>query len=289
MYLLLVLTTCIISSNAFALTTPQLRIKRYLKNAPETMVVPKAIFRLRQYWHSSLQSKSHRIPNTRKPIMIFNKRESGDFGDEIMSKGIVSLITDVVNAIFDAWSLLDPRRIPLLQNTDAVVAVSSSSSSLNTTVATRQLPPPLSPLELLGRIRNDYTERNYLWTGDLDVEANFVKSCRFTDPTLSFVGTDKYIQNIQNLRPILNLITDVEKECQSVLMDIQLYDTYIQTRWNMIGTLSRLPWQPKIDVIGKTKFWFHNDTNQIYFYDEIWEIPANQALLQLITPQKYDS
>lgn len=282
-YLLLVLSALITSSDAFVLTTSYPSAKRYF-TAHETMLVPMAIVvqpspvPYRCYY--LLLHTSHRMSTLRKSTMRFEKRTFDDINDAT-SKGIVSLLTDVVNAIFDTWSTLFPRT---LQSMD-----SSLSSIKNATFVTGQESPPSqpsSPLELLERIRNDYTERNYLWTGDLDVEANFVKSCRFTDPTLSFVGTDKYINNIQNLRPILNLVADVDKECRSVLMDIQLHDTYIETRWNMIGTLSRLPWQPKIDVIGKTKFWFQNDTNQIYFYDEIWEIPANQALLQLITPKQ---
>ena len=92
-------------------------------------------------------------------------------------------------------------------------------------------------------------------------------------------------------------------------------ERYIETRWNMIGSFNKLLWKPKIDVIGRTKFWYReeevittnnaddgeskdddNDNNiengkekrtiayQVYFYDEMWEVPAGLALLQLITP-----
>lgn len=57
----------------------------------------------------------------------------------------------------------------------------------------------------------------------------------------------------------------------------------------MVGNLTGLPWKPRIDVIGRTKFWFRqaeNETDgyQVFFYDECWELPAAKALLQLITP-----
>jgi hypothetical protein len=62
----------------------------------------------------------------------------------------------------------------------------------------------------------------------------------------------------------------------------------------MVGVLNNLFWKPKIDVIGRTKFWYQevslqkddvaDSAFQVYFYDEIWEIPAELALLQLITP-----
>eukprot|EP00978_Attheya_sp_CCMP212_P016848 scaffold44486_cov46-Attheya_sp.AAC.2 len=121
--------------------------------------------------------------------------------------------------------------------------------------------------------------------------------CRFTDPTLSFVGTDKFVSNVQNLRPIVDLLAEKDA-CQSDLLDISINEEegYVQSRWNMVGRLTSLPWKPKIDVIGRTKFWYRtvNDesgdgqanTNgvRVYFYDECWEIPASQALLQLITP-----
>jgi Uncharacterized conserved protein (DUF2358) len=194
-------------------------------------------------------------------------------------------------------------------------------------VAATTKAPATSPEELLERIRADYVERNYLWTGDLDLSC-FVESCRFTDPTLTFVGTDTFRRNTQNLVPLVN---DFVTECKSDLLSIRLHRDgdddgggggYVETRWNMVGSLARSPflfWKPRIDVIGRTKFWFRptllkvmgtegggerssNDNSiangesasepsttsshcyKVYFYDEAWEIPAYQALLQLITP-----
>jgi len=185
--------------------------------------------------------------------------------------------------------------------------------------------PPSTPTQLMKKIQDDYQLQNYLWTGNIYTTA-FEDQCRFTDPTLSFIGTEKFVSNVKNLQPILSFLTydlrgieslptesgsadDSEvniispySQCKSDLLDISINEEeqYVQTRWKMIGTLGKLPWKPTINVIGRTKFWYRS-TNagkstdddsaddslegyKVYFYDEQWEIPANKALLQLITP-----
>ena len=171
---------------------------------------------------------------------------------------------------------------------------SSSTSTIPDDTRCNNL-PPTSPEELLNRIKLEYTQNNYLWTGNIDT-SSFVSNCTFTDPTLSFVGVDKYVTNVGNLVPIVEFALGKERISNSTLLDIVLYKDkgYIQTRWNMIGELNALFWKPKIDVIGQTKFWYqeekevdNNDSApavQVYFYDEEWEIPAGLALLQLVTP-----
>jgi Uncharacterized conserved protein (DUF2358) len=206
-------------------------------------------------------------------VLWIRQKLSSDDSD-FTSKGIVYILTNLVNSIFDTRSFF------LKQNSTAQLSFDDAIAGSNILQAASS---PSSAQELLERIREDYTTKNYLWTGDLDLDSNFDSSCRFKDPTLSFIGTNQYIKNIQNLRPIVNVLTNVD-ECRSDLLDIQLHENFIQTRWNMVGTLTAFPWQPRIDVIGQTKFWYHNDTYKIYFYDELWEIPAGRALLQLITP-----
>jgi len=148
-------------------------------------------------------------------------------------------------------------------------------------------PPPSSPEQLLERIRDDYVENNYLWTGDIDLSA-FEEDCQFTDPTLTFTGRDKFVSNVSNLRPIVDALIE-PGGCASKLLDISLNkeEGYVQSRWNMVGDLTGLPWKPRIDVIGRTKFWYnaHNTDEgvRVRFYDEEWEMPAAKALLQLVT------
>lgn len=184
-------------------------------------------------------------------------------------KGIVSSLTAVANSIFD------------------------QSSREISTIDTRNAPS--SPQELLKRIGTEYTENNYLWTGNIDA-TSFAANCTFTDPTLSFQGVDKFVSNVRNLVPVVDFLLEgkTEENSDSILLDIRLNEeeSFVETRWNMVGSLNRLPWRPKVDVIGRTKFWYEkrvlDDDEvarvQVNFYDEKWEIPAGLALLQLITP-----
>ena len=197
-------------------------------------------------------------------------------------KGIVSSLTSLINSIFQ----------PTAQD-NITPSTTISSSSLYTTTNDTAV-PPTSPEELLTRIQNEYTTNNYLWTGNIDT-SSFVSNCTFTDPTLSFVGVDKYITNVGNLAPVVNYLLGKEQYSKSDLLNIALNEKeqYVETRWNMVGTFNTLFWKPKIDVIGRTKFWYNEEDYdvgdgrkiyQVYFYDEMWEIPAGLALLQLITP-----
>ena len=154
-------------------------------------------------------------------------------------------------------------------------------------------PAPASPQELLERIREDYIVNNYLWTGDIDLAA-FEEDCQFTDPTLTFTGRDKFVSNVSNLRPIVDSLIE-PGGCASNLLDISLNESegYVQSRWNMVGDLTGLPWKPRIDVIGRTKFWYNKEQGdasnesgegvRVRFYDEEWELPPWKALLQLVT------
>jgi len=206
---------------------------------------------------------------------VENEEGSSYDSSASITKGLVSSLTSLTNSIFESTRQEDTTSLTIEQPW-----VSQT--------------PPSSPQQLLTRIQDEYIQNNYLWTGKLDT-SSFVPNCTFTDPTLSFVGVDKFVSNVGNLVPVVNYLlgdNQDEKSSQSILLDISLNEEeqYVETRWNMLGKLDRLVWRPKIDVIGRTKFWYkeiegeEEKTYQVYFYDEMWEIPAGLALFQLVTP-----
>jgi len=205
-----------------------------------------------------------------KSIHFSGRKESDSFSTSSKSsKNIVSSLTNLVNFI--------------------LLPFENSGSRSTTSSASYKKPPPSSPSELLRNIEEDYTVKNYLWTGDIHLPA-FENDCRFTDPTLSFIGLDRFVSNVKNLRIFTDLLVE---ECRSELLDITLNEEegYVQSRWNMVGDLTGLPWKPRIDVVGNTKFWYKNVEDKqgiegvrVFFYDEKWEMPAGKALLQLVTP-----
>ncbi|CAE7338561.1 unnamed protein product, partial [Symbiodinium pilosum] len=143
----------------------------------------------------------------------------------------------------------------------------------------------ISPEQLLEGIRADFEERQYLWSGNIDTEL-YSEACRFTDPTISFQGLSKFESNMRNLKPVVDaLIPEEMRRC--VLRDIQLQDNgEVVAKWAMVGKVS-LPWSPRINVGGKTRYTPGAD-GRIESYFEKWDIPAGEALAQLLKPTQSD-
>ena len=140
---------------------------------------------------------------------------------------------------------------------------------------------PLTVAELRDGIEGDYT-RCYLWTGDID-PLLYDARCTFTDPTLSFKGLKTFQKNLANLRPIIDrFVKEYSVDLYSCVLDETRSE--VNARWRMVGTLA-LPWRPKIDLVGKTRFRYDGGKgNRIVDYFETWETPAAEVLLNLLKP-----
>ena len=137
--------------------------------------------------------------------------------------------------------------------------------------------------QLLEGIRADFEERQYLWSGDIDLEL-YDEMCTFTDPTISFEGLSKFQSNMRSLTPIIDVLVPKEQR-KCVLRDIKLEETgEVTAKWRMIGDI-KLPWSPRIDIGGRTKYSPGKD-GRIKSYSEQWDIDAGEALAQLVQPRK---
>jgi hypothetical protein len=92
------------------------------------------------------------------------------------SKGLVLFLTELVNGVMDPMFSTDISRSTLL-------SLGEETSIQSDVLAA----PPTNEAELVQKIQEDYTVNNYLWTGNLAVEA-FEENCKFQDPTISFQG-----------------------------------------------------------------------------------------------------
>ena len=141
--------------------------------------------------------------------------------------------------------------------------------------------PSLAPKEVLAGVVGDF-ENGYLFSGGIDTQI-YTENCRFTDPTLSFVGLSTFENNIRNLKPVLNFFV---ANTLIVLYNAQLDEKNhkVKAQWRMSGNI-RLPWQPKLELTGNTALSYNpNDDGRIFDYFEQWDLEASKALFQLLQP-----
>lgn len=278
--------SCTVPASGFTVTSPYGNISCCHSSTTTTGI-------LRKLFHSTKERHSNSLS------LSATKNNGNEDENDNASQGIVTFLTDFVN-------FFSPEKPD--NNNEKLSTISTSFSSKDTTSIpeSSSLSVPKTPEELKDIIEKDYTENNYLWTGDIYLPA-FAQDCLFQDPTLSFTGRDVFVKNVQNLQPVLRFVglTNAQSKLLSISSpigdnknnddddDTNTNEGYIETRWNMIGTFSNLWWKPTIDVIGRTKFRYRRDVDNddalsVYFYDEVWEMPASEALLQIITPSSFD-
>jgi len=107
----------------------------------------------------------------------------------------------------------------------------------------------------------------------------------FTDPTLSFTGLSTFESNLENLDPWINrFCPPSNRKC--VLRTIELVDEgkAVEATWRMVGDL-KLPWNPRLDLNGRTRYTLGGAGGRIVSYDESWALKPYEALLQLVRPK----
>jgi len=140
---------------------------------------------------------------------------------------------------------------------------------------------------MLAGLRADFEEHEYLWSGKITAEL-YDEDCVFTDPTLSFGGLATFERNLANLDPwIERFVPPGARSCE--LKKIELLDdgAAIVAEWRMVGDLA-LPWRPRLDLDGRTRYTLGGEGGRISSYDEAWAITPSEALWMLVKPFSKD-
>lgn len=139
----------------------------------------------------------------------------------------------------------------------------------------------VTPLEVLSGIQADF-EQGYLFSGKIDSEI-YSEECLFTDPTLSFRGLSTFERNIAAISPVLEkFIGDTTVILYSLQQDDS--NTQVKAKWRMSGEIKLLPWNPRIELRGNTRYTYDpvENNGRIVDYYECWELDAGKALAQLL-------
>ena len=143
----------------------------------------------------------------------------------------------------------------------------------------------LTSQEVLSGLRRDFVENEYLWSGKITAEL-YDEDCVFTDPTLSFAGLSTFEANLANLDPwIERFVPPTSRKCE--LKSIALVDggEAVEAEWRMLGDLA-LPWKPRLDLDGRTRYTLGGEGGRIVAYEESWAVTPFDALAQLVKPAK---
>jgi len=178
-------------------------------------------------------------------------------GTSAATKNLVSSLTAVLNALGNKSQEVKPVRVRKFAS--------------------------LSSAEVLEGIRTDFVDNEYLWSGNISPEI-YDEGCSFTDPTLSFNGLSTFEKNLANLKPWIERFVPAENR-RVELRSIAIKDggTAVEAEWRMVGNIE-LPWRPRLDLEGRTRYVLAGDGGRISSYDEAWAITPSAALRQLITP-----
>ena len=152
----------------------------------------------------------------------------------------------------------------------------------------------LSSDAVLQGLRRDFVDNQYLWSGKITPEL-YDEECSFTDPTLSFSGLSTFEANLENLDPWINRFVPAanrQVELKSLCIadrggdpSLPSSQVVVEAEWRMVGDL-RLPWKPRLDLDGRTRYTLGGVGGRISAYDEAWAITPSEALLQLVRPYR---
>ena len=140
---------------------------------------------------------------------------------------------------------------------------------------------------VLEGLRRDFVENEYLWSGKIDPEL-YDEDAVFTDPTLSFSGLSTFEKNLENLDPWIERFVPPSQRSVELRSLKLVEDDVIEAEWRMLGDLA-LPWKPRLDLDGRTRYTLGGEGGRISSYDEAWAISPSAALAMLVKPYRSEA
>ena len=190
----------------------------------------------------------------------------------------------VVSAVTVATEILR-----YLNNSGAMFnnAFGEIAETKNKTKAWQPPPPPESIDDALEMLKSDFTERAYFVTGVIS-QNMYSPDCLFIDPTISFRGTDLYIQNLSLLVPFL-ISPSIDLLSLSVTQPADMENGVhgiIRAEW-ILRTGVSLPWTPFVELKGATEYELTPTLPPLIIrHEEMWSISGYEALKMIFTPSK---
>jgi hypothetical protein len=148
-------------------------------------------------------------------------------------------------------------------------------------------PPPQNIADILEMLRLDFTERAYFVTGVIS-QNMYAPDCLFVDPTISFRGTELYIQN---LSLVVSFLTSPSIELLSLKIvrsgnSEKNINGIIRAKW-ILRTGVRLPWSPFVELKGTTEYEIAPTMPPLIIrHEEMWSISGYEALKMIFTHRK---
>lgn len=143
-------------------------------------------------------------------------------------------------------------------NADGIIDLDANPSSLGETIK---------------RIQLD-NDRFYFLSGKVDA-LSYDPKCYFADPFVGFEGTDRFVENLQNLGSFIT-----KYDVKVLNYDISVDQLEVKTRL-MVKLQLNLPWKPILAWPWGVKYEINPKTFLIESHIESWDIKAIEGVKQI--------
>ena len=209
---------------------------------------------------SSKASSSQR-PSTRTAVQLMGQISDDDSsGDKLENKNVIAQTSWYAAEVFG-------KLLGSANNSNNNTNISSKTTSIDLTKA------PSSIKETLERIKLD-NDRYYFLSGKVD-SLSYDPKCYFADPFVGFKGTDRFVDNLQNLG---SFITKYDVK----LLNYHVSENQLEVKTRLMVKLElNLPWRPILAWPWGVSYEIDPDSFLIVSHIESWDIDALEGVKQV--------